>query len=215
MAGNTGLDAFITFGDGWAGSKQVRVEGETGDAFEKTWKSSQLSQYSLGFSLDQAPGAETGNQSGDTAMHAPELKPIQVTKAVDAGSPMIMQALTLGTIFDDVWIWQKKAGASKSKSGEYFWMLHFEQVNISNVEWSADADSLNETITLSYQKLDVTYLPQLRTGALDDQNQKFGQYPLPGAKLSAVKSNNKANANADEVITQVLQRLAAMGYKKK
>jgi type VI secretion system Hcp family effector len=205
MAG--GLDAFLTFGQGWANSKSIEIDGETTDSFEKGFGSSQLTQYSMGFSLDTAAGTETDNNSGDTATHSPELKPIQVTKMVDSASPMIMQAMTIGTRFEDVWIWQKKSGASKTKSGDYFWMIHLENVNISDCTWSADDGSLTETLTLTYQKIDVEYKKQLPTGELDKKSQR-GRYPEPGAKLSVVKSKpNGDTAQIEQKILATLKKL--------
>jgi type VI secretion system Hcp family effector len=198
------VDAFLTFGQGWANSKSIEIDGETMDSFEKGFGSSQLTQYSLGFSLDTAAGTETDNQSGDTSTHSPELKPIQVTKQVDSASPMIMQSMTIGTIFEDVWIWQKKSGGSKTKSGEYFWMIHLENVNISDCTWTADDSGLNESLTLTYQKIDVEYKKQLHTGELDKKSQR-GRYPEPGAKLSVVKS--KQNSDPTQIEKNILATL--------
>ena len=205
MASTGSLDAFLTFGPGLAQSKSIEIKGETADPYEKGYGSCQLSQYSLGFSLDTAAGTETDNKSGDTATHAPELKAVQVTKSVDAASPVIMQAMTMAAVFDDVWIWQKKSGASKERSGDYFWKVHLQNVHISDLTWSADSDNLTETLSLTYQKIDVEYYAQKSTGELEKKAIK-GQYPEPGAKLSVVKS--KADGvDAGDIEQKLLKKL--------
>lgn len=212
MAATGAIDAFLTFGPATANSKQVDVKGETEDTAHKNYGSCQLLQYNLGFSLDTAPGTETDNKSGETATHAPELKAVQVTKLVDVASPVLMQVMSQAAIFRDVWIWQRKAGAAKGKSGDYFWKIHLENVHISDMNWSADPDNLTETLSLNYQKITVEYYKQLETGAIE-QKAITGQYPLPGAKLSVVKSKTRADVDANQVEKNILQKLKSAGYK--
>jgi type VI protein secretion system component Hcp len=206
VASSGSLDAFLTFGPARTATKTgIQVKGETEDTTEKGYGSCQLTQYNLGFSLDTAPGTETDNKAGDTATHAPELKPVQVTKSVDTASPLLMQLMSQAALFADVWIWQKKAGASKKASGGYFWKVHLKNVHISDLTWTADSDSLTETLTLNYQKIKVEYYRQLSTGDLE-QKAIPGEYPEPGAKLSVVKSKTDT-ADAGQIEQRILTKL--------
>jgi type VI secretion system Hcp family effector len=204
MAAAGAIDAFLTFGAGTTKSKRVDVRGETEDTTHKGFGSCQLLQYNLGFSLDTAPGTETDNKAGDTATHAPELKPVQVTKLVDVASPVLMQLMTQAAIFDEVNIWQRKAGTSQKNAGAYFWKVTLGNVHIADMTWTADSDSLTETLSLTYQTIKVEYYKQLPTGALE-QKAITGEYPEPGLKLSVVKS--KPSPNADQIERNILEKL--------
>ena len=210
------LDAFLSFGEGRAKSTSIKIEGESPDLYEAAERgkrnhfgSSQLIRYELGFSLDTAPGTETDNKSGDTATHAPELKAVQVTKAVDAASPKIMQAMTMATKFSDVWIVQRKSGGSQTKSGEYFWKINLQNVHISDLNWSADADNLTETLSLTYQMIKVQYYKQKTSGDLESGAIE-GAYPREGDKLSVVKTKNSSDLNADQIEKNIFKKLKAL-----
>ena len=171
--------------------------------------------------LDQTSLSETVNGGGavgdgvmpviGTQAPAAIVTRISMDRSVNGGgvqigaSPVIMQAMTMAAVFDDVWIWQKKSGASKERSGDYFWKVHLQNVHISDLTWSADSDNLTETLSLTYQKIDVEYYAQKSTGELEKKAIK-GQYPEPGAKLSVVKS--KADGvDAGDIEQKLLKKL--------
>jgi type VI secretion system Hcp family effector len=216
MAATGSIDAYLTFGTCTAGSKSFEIKGESSDSYEQGFTSCQVSSYNLGFGLDTAPGMETDNPHGETATHAPELRPIEITKPVDSASPVIMQAMTKAGVFDEVWLWQRKptgaqAKASKDKLSQYFWKIHLQKVYIADLQWTADADSLTETLKLAYQKIDVQYYRQLPTGDLEQKPIK-GQYPEDNAKLSVVKSKTNS-ADYGEIEQKILKKLKDLNPK--
>lgn len=185
MAGE--LDAYLTFEDGWYGkgqSKHLDVYGETKDVFENKYGSIQIKRYDFGFKHDTKTSEETSDPSvSDSIVADPQFEPVKITKSVDISTPYLLQAIYVGAIFEKAYIWQKKAGASKDRSGGYFFKIELNKVSITELNWSASEGTPEETFSLDYRGISIEYIPQTKTGALDESgSQSTDMLMLPKAK---------------------------------
>jgi type VI secretion system Hcp family effector len=165
------LDAYLTFEDGWYGkgqSKRLDVYGETRDVFENEYGSIQIKRYDMGFKHDTKTSEETSDPSvSDSIVADPQFEPIKITKSVDISTPYLLQAIYVGCLFKKAYIWQKKAGTSKERSGGYFFKIELRDVSLTELNWSASEGVPEETFSLEYRGIKLEYLPQTATGALD------------------------------------------------
>ena len=193
------LDAYLTFSDGTAGTGSFpAIVGETLDVTEKDFSSMQIKSYRFAFELEDTETEQTVSKDGKTNPHAPSLRALQVTKSLDMASPQLFKALTAAARFDYVWLWQKKAGGQKGASGDYFWMIEMRQVTVTNVEWSANpGDAPEETISLQYQEITAEYLPQKRTGELDQSKRQTADYTPDTAWVPDKGDKGKGNGSTD------------------
>lgn len=224
MAGD--LDAYVTFGAGSygkGGGRTLYIEGETKDVFESKWGSIQIRRYDMGFQHDSRSTEEWQPKEEDSAAHDPKFEPVSFTKSVDMATPDLLVALYVGAVFDWVEIWQKKAGTSRERTGGYFFKISLQNVNITNVKWSAgDSGPPEETINLEYRGVALEYLPQLSTGALDKSASKQTSNPLaqvgddgyyltlPTAKNKDQRGKNGAGVSSSDkadIVSQVLAEL--------
>ncbi len=205
-----GIDAFITFGNGiYPGGKPFTIDGEAEDIFEKDYKSSQIKSYTFDFSLSLDAGTETGNQEADTMTHTPHLEAVTITKQLDLASPKILHALCHAAVFDWVAIWQKRAGGAKGRSGDYFWKIELDEVNISNLTWNAEDDGMpTETLKLEYHGISVDYIPQKHTGELDKGRHKEAKYHDQHDRR--VSKTDASNVDVDKVVQAVIEKLKKM-----
>ena len=135
MAGDS-IDAFITFSKGSInGQRAAEVKGEAQDKVEKNYTSSQIQSYSFEFSLEGDLSEETSDQKGNTQSHHPKANGVTVTKSVDTASPTLFQNFCGAAQYDNVWIYQRRAGAQKGLSGDYFWMITLGDVTVTSLRW--------------------------------------------------------------------------------
>lgn len=218
MAGET-LDAYLTFTKGIAGRGAApEIKGETKDATEKSggWYSMQIKSYAFTFELDTSATEETPNNKGETLAHHPQLKPVTVTKVVDIASPFLLAALCLGAKYDKVWISQRKSGAVKGATGDYFWELELRDVMVANLTWNAADDGIPvENITLEYQGISAWYAPQNRTGELALDKAVEYDYDMqsadPGDKKN--KTASLSDSDVNDLVKKVLT-IVAKSYPK-
>jgi type VI protein secretion system component Hcp len=233
MAGaEAGLDAFITFEDGMIGDElYMQVEGETSDVFETKYASSQIKSYNFSFSLNQDWANEYANfnrgenddldRERDSAtrqfVHDPEFDTVKIDKGIDLASPSIFRAMCHGVIFEQVFIWQKRSGASKERSGDYFWMIRMDKVIITRLSWSASDSLPTESFELKFREIRVEYVPQKSTGALDKGKAQKSGYSLlgPRDKKDAKSGEVDKAAIVKEVLDQVKQALKKSGVTLK
>jgi len=214
MPGET-LDAYLTFTKGIAGRGSApEIRGETKDATEKSggWYSMQIKSYNFTFELDTSATEETPNNKGETLAHHPQFTPVQVTKIVDIASPFLLAALCLGAKYDKVWISQRKSGAVKGATGDYFWELELREVMVKNLTWNAADDGIPvETITLEYQGISAWYSPQNRTGELALDKAVEYDYDLQSADPGDKK--NKTAPLSDSDVNGIVKKVLAIVAK--
>jgi type VI secretion system Hcp family effector len=215
------LDAYLTFGEGSYGknARPINIEGETTDTFETQFKSVQIKRYDLGFQHDRKATEEWKPGEGDSVPHDPTFEPVTITKVVDVSTPSLLVALYVGAVFDNVWIWQKKAGASKERTGDYFFKIELLDANITSLSWSAsDGGPPEETLKLEYRGISLEYVPQQKTGALDQKAAKTTSNPLGGddpdfLTLPTAKNRKDKNGSAmstsdkNDIVKEVLAML--------
>ncbi len=202
------VDAFITFGNGLpsGGGRGFTIDGESDDVFEKQHKSSQIQSYTFDFNLSMDSGLETSDGDSGKNTHAPRLEAVTVTKQLDLASPKILFALCNAAVFDWVCIWQKRAGGTKGRSGDYFWKVELRQVNISNLTWTADADGMPvETIRLQYHEISVEYIPQKHTGELDKGRHQTAEYSDEHDRRTV--RDDEGRVDIDKVADAVIEKL--------
>lgn len=213
MAGET-LDAYLTFTTGRAGRGPApEIKGETKDLTEKSagYSSMQIKNYSLDFELETSGTEETSNQKkGELTTHQPNFRDVKITKVVDIASPYLLNALCTAAIYDKVWISQRKSGASKDSTGDYFWEIELRDVTVSTLTWGADESGVpTENLTLKYNGITAWYTPQKRTGELDLGNAVEYDYDLQAAKPGKDRSSSGMNgSDVDAVVKQVMALIA-------
>jgi type VI protein secretion system component Hcp len=208
MAGD-GIDAFITFSKGkMNGQRAPAVEGEAQDKVEKEYTSSQILSYAFSFALEGDQTEETSTQT-----HHPKANEVTVTKMVDTASPTLFQNFCGATQYDNVWIYQRRAGGLKGMSGDYFWMITLGDVTVTSLRWDGDGYP-RETIGLHFEELWVDYVGQKHTGALDQSKAKHGHFDWHSAPNKMGGSGQVSDVDIDAAVERAIEKLRKAGKLK-
>jgi type VI secretion system secreted protein Hcp len=222
MADN--IDAYLTFGQGRVGRQSFpQIQGEAQDSIEKDYTSSQIDRYTFGFSRSRdsentAKAEEGGFPTGLS------FDKVSITKKIDSASPALLRAICVGARFDEVWLYQRRAGGAKGKSGDYFWMITLTHVEIARLSWDGSADGIpTETIELEFGGVDADYVPQKHTGELDKgKHVEWGTPVNWDALAGAADKSGGGDAPAevsssqlDTIVAKVLDRLKKTGTPTK
>ena len=110
------------------------------------------------WSYDQAGGGHTA-PTGQAAGHV-NAGQIQITKAHDQSSPILMQAAATGRHFKTATLFVRKAGGSQQPYLEY----KLTDVLLSHYQMSSGGssggDRPTESLTLNFTKIETVYKPQ-------------------------------------------------------
>jgi len=219
------IDAFLCFGQALDGGKPTTINGETGDSIEsqeiegELGKSMSISTYDIAFEQTRDWSEETKSKDGKNVDQEPHIGDVTVTKTVDSASPQLLQALWNGTLYDQVYIAQRKGGGSKGYSGDYFWEIKMESVAVINLSWSADdSGKLTEKIVLHcLDGINGFYRPQKITGELGSKV-PFGDITIKRTNVKKDKDSGKIDSSQiQDVIRQLeakypgLKNLASSG----
>ncbi len=143
----TSADAYLAV----VGKKQGAVKGEAvapGHVDEITviaWHWGVASPTSVG------SGQATGRRVYET---------LRIDKYVDASSTKLMNALAVNEEIKSATLSLRKAG-----SDEDFFIVELKQARIVGCKVDAEADgTLSETVSISYQEIEITYHPQQESG---------------------------------------------------
>lgn len=195
-SGGGEIDAFLAFGRPMGKQEtRVKIEGETTDVIETKEveglaRSIQLKSYTAQFSSTTDATEQT------TETEAPRFEPgeFSITKFVDAASPAILTAMSLGSRWETVVVSQRKAGGTPGMSGDYFWLIELEKVTIERLSWTADEGAPTETVGLKYYgAINVWYWKQKHSGELEKTALTgFGKQD------QSVKSKNKGTGTKDD-----------------
>ena len=194
MAGES-IDAFLWFKKGRVGQGGTLddIKGETTDKEHRDKAAMQIRGYTFAFTMQSEGSEEKQGDKGQQELPDPSFQPVQITKSVDTASPLLFKALCVGAKFDEAHISQRKAGHSVGASGGEFWHLEMHGVTIDNVSWATDeSGALTETLSLRYEYIKVTYLPQSLHGKLE-KTVAPQEHGLRGAE--GLKDKNKTQGN--------------------
>jgi type VI secretion system secreted protein Hcp len=129
------------------------VKGESQDSSHQGWI--EILSFQLGASNPSTIGSATGGAGGGKAT----LSEFTLTKNTDASSPNLFQGCCSGVHYKKATIALRKAGGTALVYLQY----DFTEVFISSVYWSGSAgsgDTPNESVSLAYGSINVTYTPQ-------------------------------------------------------
>ena len=134
------------------------IKGESRDA--KHQDEIEVLSWSWGVSQTGTMAPRGGGGVGKASFHD-----FNFNHHIDKASPALMRACATGEHIKDATITVRKAGRGQQ---EYL-VIKMTDILITSVSLSvsADADSTAESVTLTFAKVDLTYLPQKPDGSLD------------------------------------------------
>jgi type VI secretion system secreted protein Hcp len=140
------------------------IEGESDDDAHKN--KIQLSSFGMGVSNSGSGG--WGSGSGASKSNVQDL---HFTKLVDKSSPNLFQACCTGKHFDNATLWVRKAGGDKPV--EYL-VYKLDQVFVTshNISGHDGGGIAQETGSLNFSKIEMTYSPQAESGGGEGDNTK-------------------------------------------
>lgn len=141
-------DIFAKIGD---------IKGESLD--DKHKDEIEVLSYSWGVTNSATIPSGSGGGSGKAAFHD-----LSIIHAVDKASPSLMRACATGMHIKDAVITHRKAG----KGQQEYLVVKLNDVIVTGVSHGgASGQSMAESVTLAFAKVDLEYRPQKPDGSLD------------------------------------------------
>ena len=137
-------DIFAKLGD---------IKGESIDAKHKD--EIEVLSYSWGVT-------NPGNIHGGAAPKS-TFQDLSITHHIDKASPALMRACATGEHFKDATITHRKAGKGQLE----FLVIKMNDVIITGVSHTRDANETSESVSMAFAKVDLEYRPQKSDGSLD------------------------------------------------
>ena len=153
-------DTFAQFGPNV--NKALNVMGEATDPMFKGGIA--VKEFSFGAENTMSISAGTaGAGAGKTKLNS-----LVIKKSVDKTSPVLFQALAMGSHYPDLTLSVRKSGGTGKGAGAYY-VLKFTTVFVTKISVSNSSgdDQATEEVTLTYGAVEETYMPQDPTGAPD------------------------------------------------
>jgi type VI secretion system secreted protein Hcp len=112
--------------------------------------------------------ATIGTASGGAGAGKAKFRVLKVSKQVDSASPSLFKALVTGAHFTQAKIFVRRAGGTTpvDYATYQFGLVYVTDIDVSG---SSGGDALEETVTLAYGAMQMTYSPLTATGAADKQ----------------------------------------------
>ncbi len=109
----------------------------------------------------------SAHRGGGAGTAKADVQDMHVSKKSDKASPILFGKLCSGKHFDRVTLTCYKAGGDE-KPVEY-WKILMEEVFVTSVQWggSDGGEMVNESLSLNFAKVQVTYTPQTAKGTPD------------------------------------------------
>jgi type VI secretion system secreted protein Hcp len=135
--------------------KLATIPGEaTGKGFE-----GQIAVHS--FSFGGSNPVSISSASGGSSGGVPNISSLNLSKETDKSSPLLFQALCLGSHLDNATFSALKTGSST----EPYITLELTNVFVDNISWSgAGNDVAQESFSLAFGEVKITYYTQDKTG---------------------------------------------------
>jgi type VI secretion system secreted protein Hcp len=134
----------------------LKIQGVTGEAGDKQHKG-EIEVVSWSWGMQASTSAAPGQASGKATM-----RELQVVKRVDQSSPTLMKYLRNHKLVQDATLTVRKAG--KEPPLEYL-TIGLERVRVTSLTIESDNTELMERVSLGFQKVRVTHMPQGASGA--------------------------------------------------
>lgn len=138
----------------------LKIEGVKGESVEAGHEDEiDVEAWSWGMSQSGTTHRGRGSGSGQA-----NVQDIIITKLIDTSTPTIMEALLKGQHFPQAEMWVRKAGADGAKV-DYLY-IKMENLMITSYDTGAGGseDSIMETISLNFAKVEFEYTPQKEDG---------------------------------------------------
>jgi type VI secretion system secreted protein Hcp len=154
----------------------LKIPGIKGESQDKDHKD-QIDVLSWSWGAVQHVVQSTGGGRGVSKVNVADL---QITKFVDASTPLLMEAACTGKHFDDVLLYIRKAGGGQQEYIKY--ELKNCIVSSINVAASSGEEQFTEAISLNFEEINFGYKPQKPDGTLAG-NIPFGYNVVKNAKV--------------------------------
>lgn len=136
----------------------LKIAGIDGESTHKGHENEiELSWWNWGIENAAKPGSGGGGGAGKATAHA-----LAFTHRYDRASPLLAKACAQGKRLTTVTLSARKAG----KGQQDFLTITLSNVLVTSVSVSGDDDEIGESVSLSYEKIQVTYKPQDAKGGL-------------------------------------------------
>ncbi len=139
----------------------IELEGVKGESTRKGFEGQvELLNFSLGVHNPTSIASGTGGGTGKA-----QLTPFSFNKWTDSASPTLFQWCCQGKHFKKCTVTVLKAGGDEAV--EYL-VYEFEGCFVESVQWSGSSggmDRPDESVTIAFGKVTITYTPQTATGA--------------------------------------------------
>jgi type VI secretion system secreted protein Hcp len=132
----------------------LKVQGVTGEVVDADHKG-EIEVVSWSWGMQASTSVATGQASGKTT-----LSELHVVKRVDQSSPTLMNYLRNNKLVTQAQLTVRKAGTTPL---EYF-TIELEKVRVTSLKAESEHTELVERLTLGFQKVRVSYIPQDSTG---------------------------------------------------
>lgn len=136
------------------------IKGESQDSSYKGWI--EIFSFSMGVANPATIGSATGGAGAGKA----SLSSINLMKKSDTSSPLLFQACCTGKHFQTAQMTFRKAGGKALVYLQY----DLNEVFVESIQWSGSSggdDSPQESVSLAYGAINVTYTPQKVDGTPD------------------------------------------------
>ena len=162
--------------------KGTPVPGESMDSVHKD--EVQVISYDLGVSGESGvTGNETDSDSkSESKQWKANFYPVAIRIGVSRASPFLAKAAWTGEVFKAMTISVRKPGASPG-DGDYL-QWRFTTVQVTSYTQELSSQKPTESISISYQQIEMYYASQGSHGAL--QNKENRAYTMDGNKVVSV-----------------------------
>lgn len=130
----------------------------------------------LSYSWGVSNPASHGGDGGVTSLKA-TFQDLSITHRIDKASAALMRACATGEHLKDATITHRKAG----KGQQEYLIIKMNDILITGVSHTRDANDSSEMVTLAFAKVDLEYRPQKSDGSLD-AGVHF-KYDIAGSKI--------------------------------
>jgi type VI secretion system secreted protein Hcp len=133
----------------------LKLQGVTGEAVDAEHKG-EIDIVSWSWGMQGAVSVASGMPQGKGS-----LSELQVVKRVDQSTPTLMSFLRNHKLVDKAQLTIRKAGQTPL---EYL-RIELENVRITSLQTGSEGPELVDRVSLGFQKVRVSYIPQSATGA--------------------------------------------------
>ncbi len=136
----------------------LRIAGIDGESTHKGHENGiELLWWNWGIENAAKPGSGSGAAAGKATAHG-----LAFTHRYDRAPPLLAKACAQGKRLATATLSARKAG----KGQQDFLTIVLNNVLVTSVSVSGDDDEIGESVSLSYEKIQVTYKPQDAKGGL-------------------------------------------------